>query len=411
MVTERTEVSESLRRARAATFTLFWTCGFLFGMWVVHIPAIETRTGIDHATLGTLLLMLGLGAICGMKLSVPLADRVGSGRTAIIAGLVLSITTVGPGLATGAWQLGLALMVFGFTNGALNVSMNSHAVEVERRYGRPIMAAFHALFSVGGVAGALLGALTLAAGWAPVTAFLAAGVIGIVAVTAISRWVVHDPARPSDESATPEKSQRRLSRGRMPTRVLVLGGLAFALMLSEGVANDWSALQVKEHLGTSDAVAALAFGAFSVTMTVGRFTADRVSGAFGPVAVIRYGMLVAATGILLVLVSGLLPLTILGWALYGLGLSGAVPQIFTAAGNQGSGSTNANLSRVVLFGYLGFLSGPAIMGWISQVIPLTTAMAVPLMCALVVAACAGVARPQRPPATETPPATEVAARF
>ncbi|MEV0948221.1 MFS transporter [Rhodococcus sp. NPDC049939] len=380
-------MSESLRRARVATFTLFGTCGFLFGMWVVHIPAIEAQTGIDHATLGTLLLVLGVGAIGGMQLSVPLADRVGSGRTAIIAGLALSITTIGPGLATGAWQLGFALIVFGFTMGAMDVSMNSHAVDVEKRYGRPIMAAFHALFSVGGAAGALLGASTLAAGWAPATALLAAGVIGIVTVTAISRWVLRDPVRRPDESATAEKAPRRLS-----IRVLVLGGIAFALMLSEGVANDWSALQVKEHLGTPDSVAALAFGAFSVMMTIGRLTADRVSGAFGPVAVIRYGMLIAATGILLVLISGQLALTIVGWALFGLGLSGSLPQIFTAAGNLGSSSASANLSRVVTIGYIGFLSGPAIMGWISQVIPLTAAMTVPLVCALVVAACSGAVR-------------------
>ncbi|WP_072688298.1 MFS transporter [Rhodococcus marinonascens] len=380
-------MSESLRRARVATFALFGTCGFLFGMWVVHIPAIEAQTGISHATLGTLLLMLGAGAICGMQLSVPLAHRVGSGRTAIIAGVVLSITTAGPGLATEGWQLGLALVVFGFATGALDVSMNSQAVEVERCYRRPIMAAFHALFSVGGVAGALLGAATLAAGWSPLTALLLAGGIGIVAVTAISRWVVRGPGRRPDKSAT-----RKKAKGRLSTRVLLLGGIAFALMLSEGVANDWSALQVKEHLGTSESVAALAFGAFSVMMTVGRFTADRVSGAFGPVAVIRYGMLIAATGILIIVTSGLLALTIVGWALFGLGLSGSLPQIFTAAGNLGSDSAGANMSRVVTLGYVGFLSGPAVMGWISQVIPLTTAMAVPLVCTLIVAACAGAAR-------------------
>nr|WP_070380849.1 MFS transporter [Rhodococcus sp. WMMA185] len=395
-------MSTSLRRARAATFTLFGICGLLVGMWVVHIPAITDQTRIDHATLGTLLLMLGVGAIGGMQLSVPLANRIGSGRTAIISGLVLSITAVGPGLATRAWQLGLALVVFGLSVGALNVSVNALAVEVERRYRRPIMSAFHALYSVGGAAGALLGALTLAAGWAPVTALAAAGGISVVAVTTVSRWVVSDPAGRPEESEGPAKPPEpgRRSRGRLSTRVLLLGGIAFALMLSEGVANDWSALQVKENLGASDAVAALAFGAFSVMMTVGRFTADRVSGAFGPVAVIRYGMLIAATGLLLILASGQLTLTIVGWALFGLGLSGAVPQIYTAAGNLGSDSANVNLSRVVTFGHVGFLSGPAIMGWISQVIPLTAAMAIPLLCVLVVAACAGAVQSTPAPAQQ-----------
>ncbi|MDO2379114.1 MFS transporter, partial [Rhodococcus electrodiphilus] len=117
-------------------------------MWVVHIPAIEQRVGIDHATLGSLLLVLAAGAIAGMQATGPLADRFGSDRTTVTAAVLLAAATVGPGLAGAAWQLGAALAVFGFANGALDVSMNSQAVAVEQRYRRPIMAAFHGLFSV-----------------------------------------------------------------------------------------------------------------------------------------------------------------------------------------------------------------------------------------------------------------------
>ncbi|AWK71901.1 MFS transporter [Rhodococcus oxybenzonivorans] len=386
-VNKRARVPEPLRSARAAIFAIFGINGFLLGMWVVHIPAIEDRTGISHSTLGSLLLLLAIGAIFGMQLTGPLADRFGSRRTVIAAGLTLSVATIGPGLATEAWQLGLALLVFGFANGALDVSMNSQAVEVEQRYRRPIMSAFHALFSVGGVAGSLVGAATLAADWTPAAALLVAGGVGIAVVGASARWLMQDRPRTAKTDGSAEKAHGRLS-----ARVLGLGGIAFVLMLAEGAANDWSALQVKEHLATSDSVAALAFGAFSVMMTVGRFTADRVSGALGPVAVVRYGALLAGGGMALVLVSGALPLTIFGWALFGLGLSGGVPQIFTAAGNLGSGSAGTNMSRVVGLGYVGFLAGPAAIGWITQVIPLTTAMVVPLGCVLIAAACAGAVR-------------------
>ena len=99
--------------------------------------------------------------------------------------------------------------------------------------------------------------------------------------------------------------------------VLALGVIAFALLLAEGVATDWSALQVREHLDTSESTAALAFGAFSVMMTIGRFTADRVSAAVGPVAVVRYGTLLGASGLALVVASAWVPLTLLGWALLG----------------------------------------------------------------------------------------------
>ncbi|NKS01232.1 MFS transporter [Rhodococcus hoagii] len=373
-----------LTAARAAIFGVFGINGFLLAMWVVHIPAIEDRTNIAHSTLGSLLLLLALGAIAGMQLAGPLADRYGSRLLVALSGILLSIAVIGPGLASTAWQLGLALLVFGFANGALDVSMNSQAVLTEREYGRPIMSAFHGMFSIGGVVGSLVGAVTIGAGWSPAVTLSASSVLGLAAVALCTARLLPPSAHPQPEP----HGQRR--RGRYSPRVLALGAVAFALMLAEGVANDWSTLQVKEHLDVPASVAALAFGAFSLTMTVGRFTADRVSSALGPVAVVRYGTLIAAAGIATVVVSPWLPTTLLGWALFGLGLSGCVPQIFTAAGNLGAGAAGANMSRVVGMGYIGFLAGPATIGWLTHLVPLTVAMVVPLVCVLVAARFAGI---------------------
>ncbi|NKZ67103.1 MFS transporter [Rhodococcus hoagii] len=373
-----------LTAARAAIFGVFGINGFLLAMWVVHIPAIEDRTNIAHSTLGSLLLLLALGAIAGMQLAGPLADRYGSRLLVALSGTLLSIAVIGPGLASTAWQLGLALLVFGFGNGALDVSMNSQAVLTEREYGRPIMSAFHGMFSIGGVVGSLIGAVTIGAGWSPAVTLAASSVLGLAAVALCTARLLPPSAHPQPEP----HGQRR--RGRYSPRVLALGAVAFALMLAEGVANDWSTLQVKEHLDVPASVAALAFGAFSLTMTVGRFTADRVSSALGPVAVVRYGTLIAAAGMATVVVSPWLPTTLLGWALFGLGLSGCVPQIFTAAGNLGAGAAGANMSRVVGMGYIGFLAGPATIGWLTHLVPLTVAMVVPLVCVLVAARFAGI---------------------
>ncbi len=385
----RTEQPTHLRSARAAIFGVFGINGFLLAMWVVHIPAIKTRTDISHSTLGSLLLLLAVGAIAGMQLSGPLADRFGSRLLVALSGTLLSVATIGPGLASNAWQLGLALVIFGFGNGALDVSMNSQAVLLEQAYRRPIMSAFHGMFSIGGVVGSAVGAATIAAGRSPTVTLAASAAVGVVVVAVCTTRLLPLSAHPRREHHDARPG------GRYSPRVLALGAVAFALMLAEGVANDWTTLQVKEHLAVPESVAALAFGAFSLTMTVGRFTADRVSAALGPVAVVRYGALVAAAGMALVVVSGWLPTTLLGWALFGLGLSGCVPQIFTAAGNLGAGAAGANMSRVVGMGYIGFLAGPATIGWLTHLVPLTIAMIVPLVCVLVAARFAGVVHPPR----------------
>ncbi|MFI1915306.1 MFS transporter [Nocardia sp. NPDC020380] len=171
---------------------------------------------------------------------------------------------------------------------------------------------------------------------------------------------------------------RRGSQG-STRKVLALGGIAFALLMAEGVAADWSALQLRDRLDVGVATAGLAYAGFSLTMTGGRFCADRASGRVGRVAVVRWGTALAAIGFALVVASGWLPLTLAGWALCGIGLSGCVPQVFSAAGNLGSAAHATDMSRVFGLGYVGLLAGPAIIGWINKLVPLTTAMLVPLV--------------------------------
>ena len=151
-------MERSLRAARVATFVYFVLDGTLMGMWLVQIPVVEKRVGISNATLGSLLVLLGPGAFIGMQVAGRLADRVGTRVVVPAAGVLCGAALVLPGLARDARALAGALLVFGFGNGCLDVSMNAHAVHVEKAYNRPVMSAFHAAFSVGGVIAALVGA-------------------------------------------------------------------------------------------------------------------------------------------------------------------------------------------------------------------------------------------------------------
>ncbi|MGW4770421.1 MFS transporter [Nocardia sp. NPDC004278] len=423
-----TTIDPQTRIARAAVFVVFALNGFLLAMWVVHIPAITDRTGIAHSTLGMFILMLAGAGIVGMRIAGPLADRFGSRTMVGAAAAITAVSVLGPGLATGPVTLAIALACFGFGNGALDVSMNTQAVHVERAYQRPIMSAFHALFSGGGLLGSLLGAAAQSAGWDVRSTLSLAAVGGLLVLAALVPRLLGDTGSVADEpnpdplspdppnAGTHAQSNippgHRLDRvvqdagdgSETPThtssadrsrRVLALAAIAFALLLTEGVAADWSALQVRDHLDVDDATAALAFGAFSGTMTAGRFATDRVAGAFGRVAVVRYGTLIAACGLVLIMTSGWVPLTLLGWAMCGLGLSGGIPQIFTAAGNLGSITAATDMSRVFSLGYFGLLAGPSIIGWITAIVPLTIAMVVPLIAVLLCCRYAGVVDPQR----------------
>lgn len=508
--------------ARAAVFVVFGLNGFLAAMWVVHIPAITERTHVSNSTLGMLILLMAGSGIAGMQAAGPLADRFGSRVLVAAAACWLAVAVLGPGLATGPWSLAVALAAFGFGNGALDVSMNTQAVQVEREYPRPIMSAFHALFSCGGLAGSLIGAAALHRAWdlratlalaatlslaltaactprllprpqparptntptntrptntpptntpvdvppastptdapsantppdvpptspqtdarptstptharptntpptttpiasarteagpantpdgnalpadtptrnAPTDAPLASGPTGCVSADGPSAGTLDHSSGASAPARSASGGGAAASRKRASRKVFALAAIAFALLMTEGVANDWSALQLREHLGADEATAALAFGAFSTTMTVGRFGADRVSGRYGPVAVVRWGALLAAGGLVSIIASVWVPLTLCGWALLGIGLAGGVPQIFSAAGNLGTATAATDMSRVFGLGYLGFLAGPSVIGWLSEPTSLTTALVFPLVLVVLCAYFAPIVDPE-----------------
>ncbi|MFC6094236.1 MFS transporter [Saccharothrix lopnurensis] len=384
------------RAARVATWTYFTLNGFAVGMWVVHIPNVERATGITHSALGGLLLVLGAAAFLGMQVAGPLADRFGQRRLLPAAGVLLGLALVGPGLADSWWTLGIALFCLGFGNGTIDVAMNSHAVVVERAYPRPIMAAFHAMWSIGGALAALVGAGTLAAAVPTAVTLGSVGAVCVVVSLAAARFVIDatpEPERPGSTEAAPSAR---------PSRKLVwlLGAIAFAMMLAEGVANDWAALHSEDVLGTSTSTAAFAYGSFAVAMTAGRFATDRVAARVGPVAIVRYGSALAALGLTLVVFTPWLPLALAGWALFGLGLSGSVPQLFSAAGNLDPRASGALMARVVGLGYVGLLAGPALIGGLAHWIPLNAAFAVPVVLCVVAAVFADVLAPRSAPAEE-----------
>ncbi|MET7367381.1 MFS transporter [Streptomyces sp. NPDC005566] len=369
-----------LRVGRLATFVYFTLCGFILGMWIVHIPTIEHRVGISHAVLGWLLLLLGGGAFAGMQLIGPLSDRFGARKTVPVSAVLSCAALVLPGLATNAWTLGASLFVLGCVTGCLDVAMNAHAVQVERGYGRPVMSAFHAMFSIGGVFAALVGAFTLGRNWSPAVTLGAMAVLSLAVTLAAIPALLPPDAAPAETDDAPKSA-----KGPVPRRIWIMAALALVLMLSEGVAGDWSALHLKDVLDASPSTAAFAYGAFATAMTIGRLLADRVSARFGPVAILRYGSGLAAAGLVLAALSPTIPPALIGWTLFGIGLSGTIPQLFSAAGHIDPAAAATNVSRVAGLGYIGILAGPAVIGPMTHFMPLNLTFFLPV--AFCVIAC------------------------
>lgn len=377
-----------------AVFAVFALNGFLAAMWVAHIPVISARTGVDHDQLGGLLLLLGGSAFVAMQVCGPLIDRWGSRPSTVLAGIGLCAAILIPAAAQSVPVLAIGLAAFGFANGGLDVSMNSQAVEVERAYRRPIMSAFHGFFSLGGLLGSGVVALML---WldVPIMATVAgACVSGLVVVAATAPALLTGSGTgtgvPDAGGSVPARWWQEIDR----RRLILLAAVAFALMLAEGTAYDWSALHIVETFDVGDAIGAVAFGAFSAAMTVARFGTDRVVAAIGAVRVVRYGSCLGLAGMLIAVTAPTPIVAIIGWTVFGIGLAGLIPQIFTAAGNLSTAASGRAISTVVGCGYLGMLAGPAVVGFISSRTSLATGLCAAIVALVFAVAVAGVVAPR-----------------
>ncbi|GAA1130674.1 MFS transporter [Arthrobacter flavus] len=305
--------------------------------------------------------------------------------------------------------VGIALFVLGFGEGAVDVSKNDQAVRVERDWNKPIMSSLHAFFSVGAVVGAGVGAMMqsfdLHLFWS-----LGFGAVVVLGVMGASIRYLLPPSGPGEIEAVVSAAEDVPVRD-VRRRIVALAALAFFLMLAEGVAHDWSALHAVQDIDASEAAGSLAFGAFALAMTIDRLFADRVSHRIGPVRVVRYGSAIAAGGMLIVITSTMYPVTLAGWLVFGLGLSGTVPQLFTAAGNLGAKNQGQVMARVVSAGYVGLLAGPAVIGWISHHTGLSTAFFLPFVLCLAGTLLARNAAPLAPrPYSRVDPVPRVSIR-
>ncbi|WP_169946751.1 MFS transporter [Microbispora sp. H11081] len=388
--------SQALLRARVAVYGLFLLSGMAIGTWTSRIPAIKADLGLSDGTLSLGLLGIAAGAITGMQVVGRLVDRYGSYRTmlpmAVVQGLVLVFPAYMPNLPA----LALSLFAFGAVHGTLDVAMNANAVVVERAYGRPIMSSFHAVFSVGGFAGASAGGLFAHAEVSPEATFAAMGAVILLIALLSARWALRDvPHREAGLGASPAPGLAGRRR-RVNSAVLFLGVLGFCCMIGEGAAADWSSVYLRDDLGSSPGFAAAAYAAFSIMMTAGRFAGDRLAARLGPVMLVRWCGGLAGVG----LAAGILiahPVAgVAGFGLFGAGLSCIVPQVFSAAGHRDPAQSGRALAAVASLGYTGFLAGPVVIGGLAEVVTLPHALLVPAVLALFVALAAPALRSPRP---------------
>lgn len=372
---------ERPRAMRLAVSAVFFVTGAAFATWAARVPAVQDRLGLSAGELAVALVGLSGGAFLGLPLVGGLVARYGS-RTVLCAGMAVYLAALaGLAYAPGLALLTITLAVFACGNTAVDVAMNTQGVLVERAYGRPVLGGFHAMFSLGGIAGAGAGSLAASAGMGTGPHFtLTAVVLCVGAGVAVLGLV---PERGRRSGAGDAEGGEGTAGGEdapllaLPGPGLWIPGLvAFCALMGEGVVNDWGAVYLHEVSGASPGAAGAGFAVFSAGMVIGRLSADRIRSRVGTVRFTLGCAAVAGTGALIPVCAPTVTAGFVGYTLLGLGMAAVIPVVFSHAAALHPSRPGPSIAAVSAVGYVGFLAGPPTIGFLAESTTLRTAMLV-----------------------------------
>ncbi len=344
----------SKKALRIAVGAMFFMAGLSFSSWASRIATVQQDMGLSDAALGAVLFALPVGLMCSLPFSGWIITKIGSRKLLISALLVYSVALVTLGLAQNPFQLIICLICFGFSSNAVNISVNTQAVITEGLYKRPILASFHGLWSLAGFTGAGVGTFMIANHVAPYRHFILMMAVIMIGVIIAARYLKDDKvANAGPVFVMPDSS------------LIKLGVIAFCSMICEGAMFDWSVIYFKKVVLAPTALVGVGFTAFMLTMAGGRFFADKFAHRYGLKRTLQVSGTLTATGLLFAVTFPHVYTAIAGFLLVGVGVSSVVPMVFSAAGKSKTMQPGVALAAVSTIGFLGFLVGPPLIGFIA----------------------------------------------
>ena len=384
---------KALQRRLWALFMFFFIPGLLMASWATRTPAIRDILSVSTAEMGIVLFGLSIGSMSGILCSAWLVKRFGTRKvirttmcSAVVGMLILS---------TALWfaspvMFAFGLMVFGGSFGAAEVAINVEGAAVERELNKTVLPMMHGFYSLGTLAGAGVGMALTAFGTAASLHILLAALICILPILTGITFI---PDGTGKNSAEEQKSTEKGLPFYRDMQLMLIGVVVLAMAFAEGSANDWLPLLMVDGHGFSPTSGSLIYAGFTLGMTIGRFTGGWFIDRYSRVAVVRASAMMGALGIALIIFVDVDWIAGVSVILWGAGASLGFPLTISAASDTGPDAPT-RVSVVATTGYLAFLVGPPLLGFLGEHYGLRSAMLVVLALVIVAALVAkAVAKP------------------
>ena len=369
-----------LTRKRMAVAAYYFVPGVVFASWASRIPDIKHLLHLGNGQLGTVLFAIPIGQLLMMAFSGVLVNKFGSKKMLILSEVLYAAVLFCIGCSSTVAALTAALVGFGMMANLMNIATNTQACLVEKMYGRNIMSSFHGLWSLGGFAGGIIGAL-FANTLLPIEVHYAAVLaLSLIILAAGLRFLVNDTTAKAEEEDVPKFSFKTID----PV-LFLLGLMGFAGMFCEGTVYDWSSVYFASVVKPDEAFVRAGYIAGMGAMTLGRFFADGFVTKYGPSRVLKTCGALIVTGLwMAAALPWLVPAT-LGFLIVGFGISSSVPICYSIAGKLGTVKASIAITIVSSISFFGFLVGPPVIGWLSEVTGLRIALSIAACLGLMIA--------------------------
>jgi len=356
-----------LRRNRLALAFFFFLSGLRFASWACRIPDIQAQLHLSDAELGTILFALPAGSMSSLPISGYLVAKFGSRQMLLLAVVLFPLSMIGIGMANTALALAIQLYFFGMSGNLMNICVNTQAVSLEALYQRSIMASFHGLWSLGGFTGALIGTWMVSTHNDPLHHFIYVSAVGLLLAFCIHPFTIKKEGKPIIKGKLFSKPDRYL---------LIIGFIAFGSMVCEGTMFDWSGVYFLKVIKASAHLRTLGYVCFMSAMATGRFFGDILITRFGEKKVLQLSGIIISSGLMVaVFFPFIIPATI-GFLMVGFGVSSVVPISYAMAGKSKKMAPSLAIAAASSVGFIGFLMGPPLIGYIAQAISLRVSFTV-----------------------------------
>jgi MFS family permease len=351
---------------KTAISLYFFFAGLIFSSWASRIPDVKDMFALNEAELGAVLFMLPLGALLALPVAGWVVHRLGSKRASVASLLLYTVLLFLISKAHSVLSISIVLFLFGVIGNFANIAMNTQGLSVQHKLKKPILSGLHAMWSLGAFLAAAITGWTMSVGYSMEMHF------GMIALAAAGVTLFFSFSLIQDVAG--EHRQKVFA---LPNRgLLLMGIICFCVAMSEGAMADWSSLYYRQVVHELNKVSTVGYTAFALCMALGRFFGDRLLQALGYSSVLKLNGILVLIGMGLALAINTPEAVIIGFALVGFGVSSVIPIVYMRSAKSKSMAPSAAIAAVSSIGFMGFLFGPPIIGFIAQETGLRLALSI-----------------------------------